>query len=149
MKITSYPLLFLYFLFPFSLQGSNLKIENMRVVNRPNMQSSPVSVILDIKWDNAWKNARNHDAVWIFMKYGGYWDNHVKLTESGRKILQTRNGSISPMIEVTEGQLGLMIKATYSNFNPHSPIGYLYYGAWSGGPRYISYGYRAGRSANP
>ncbi|MGI9544039.1 MAG: hypothetical protein ACR2MX_12350, partial [Cyclobacteriaceae bacterium] len=35
---------------------------------------------------------------------------------------------------------------SYSDFNPHSPIGYRYYGAWSGGPRYISYGYRAGRS---
>ncbi len=36
----------------------------------------------------------------------------------------------------------------YSDFNPHSPIGYRYYGAWSGGPRSIAYGYRAGRSAN-
>ncbi|MEP1095101.1 MAG: SUMF1/EgtB/PvdO family nonheme iron enzyme [Cyclobacteriaceae bacterium] len=35
----------------------------------------------------------------------------------------------------------------YSDFNPHSPIGYRYYGAWSGGPRSIAYGYRAGRSA--
>ncbi|MEP5612783.1 MAG: SUMF1/EgtB/PvdO family nonheme iron enzyme [Cyclobacteriaceae bacterium] len=35
----------------------------------------------------------------------------------------------------------------YSDFNPHSPIGYRYYGAWSGGPRSIAYGFRAGRSA--
>ena len=34
----------------------------------------------------------------------------------------------------------------YGDFNPHSPIGYRYYGAWSGGPRSIAYGYRAGRS---
>lgn len=31
-------------------------------------------------------------------------------------------------------------------FNPHSPVGYRYYGAWSGGPKYVAYGYRAGRS---
>ena len=36
---------------------------------------------------------------------------------------------------------------SYSDFNPHSPIGYRYYGAWSGGPRSIAYGYRAGRTA--
>ena len=44
---------------------------------------------------------------------------------------------------------GYYAKGTaYSDFNPHSPIGYRYYGAWSGGPRYISYGYRAGRSTD-
>ena len=32
------------------------------------------------------------------------------------------------------------------NFNPHSPIGHRFYGSWSGGPRYVAYGYRAGRS---
>ena len=36
----------------------------------------------------------------------------------------------------------------YSDFNPHSPTGYRYYGAWSGGPRSIAYGYRAGRTAD-
>jgi hypothetical protein len=35
----------------------------------------------------------------------------------------------------------------YDDFNPHSPIGYRYYGAWSGGPRSIAYGFRAGRTA--
>lgn len=39
------------------------------------------------------------------------------------------------------------IGTEYSDYNPHSPIGYRYYGAWSGGPRSIAYGYRAGRSA--
>ena len=34
----------------------------------------------------------------------------------------------------------------YSEFNPHSPIGYRYYGAWSGGPHSIAYGFRAGRT---
>jgi len=39
------------------------------------------------------------------------------------------------------------IGTQYSDFNPHSPIGYRYYGSWSGGPRSIAYGYRAGRTA--
>jgi len=39
------------------------------------------------------------------------------------------------------------IGTEYSVYNPHSPIGYRYYGAWSGGPRSIAYGYRAGRTA--
>jgi len=37
---------------------------------------------------------------------------------------------------------------TFSAFNPYSPIAYRRYGAWSGGPRYISYGFRAVRTAN-
>ncbi|NNL93623.1 MAG: hypothetical protein HKO66_15380, partial [Saprospiraceae bacterium] len=38
------------------------------------------------------------------------------------------------------------IGGQYGDFNPHSPIGYRYYGSWSGGPRYLAYGYRGGRS---
>ncbi|MEM7514132.1 MAG: hypothetical protein AAF388_24625 [Bacteroidota bacterium] len=39
------------------------------------------------------------------------------------------------------------VATVYGDFNPHSPIGDRYYGAWSGGPRSIAYGYRAGRTA--
>ncbi|GJM32147.1 MAG: hypothetical protein DHS20C18_11480 [Saprospiraceae bacterium] len=36
----------------------------------------------------------------------------------------------------------------YDYFNPHSPVAYRTYGSWSGGPRSIAYGFRAGRSVD-
>lgn len=36
----------------------------------------------------------------------------------------------------------------FSAFNPYSPIAYRRFGAWSGGPRYIAYGFRCARTAD-
>lgn len=35
----------------------------------------------------------------------------------------------------------------WGDFNPYSPIAYRLYGAWSGGPRNVAYGFRAARTA--
>ncbi len=36
---------------------------------------------------------------------------------------------------------------SFSDINPYSPVAYRPYGSWSGGPRYISYGFRCVRTA--
>ncbi|NER15016.1 SUMF1/EgtB/PvdO family nonheme iron enzyme [Leptobacterium flavescens] len=92
------------------LKASDLTIENIRVVNRPDVLATPLSVNFDIKWKNSWNNRKNHDAVWVFMKYGGFWNNHVKLKASGHKILLNRTDTAaSPLIEVSENGLGFFI----------------------------------------
>ena len=92
------------------LFATNVKIENIRVVNREDVLQTPLSVIFDLKWENAWNNAKNHDAIWVFMKYGGPWNNQVKLMKSGHKILQNRIKSTPiPNIEVGEDGLGFLI----------------------------------------
>lgn len=93
-----------------SIFATNVKIENIRVVNRQEVLKTPLSVIFDLQWDNAWSNDKNHDAVWVFMKFGTPWNNHVKLMPTGNKVLQNRiNESPSPTIEVSQDGLGFLI----------------------------------------
>lgn len=105
-------LLFLFF--SLSTFATNLKIENIRVVNRPDMVDSPVSVIFDISWQNAWKNDKNHDAAWVFMKFAGFY-NHVKLLPDGHRTLQKRPAGLpTPKIEVSADSLGFFIYVNQS-----------------------------------
>ncbi|WP_353777633.1 SUMF1/EgtB/PvdO family nonheme iron enzyme [Winogradskyella sp. 3972H.M.0a.05] len=90
--------------------ASDLKIDNIRSVKRPEVINTPLSVIFDIEWKNAWNNAKNHDAVWVFLKYNGSWNNHVKLKADGHLILKNRSGAASsPTIEISEDRLGFLI----------------------------------------
>ncbi|MDW3193251.1 MAG: SUMF1/EgtB/PvdO family nonheme iron enzyme [Cytophagales bacterium] len=91
-----------------SLIASELKIENVRAANRDGVAGTPISVIFDIQWNNAWNNAKNHDAVWVFMKFNSQWNNHVKLKPSGHRVLQVRKG-VEPTIEVSSDSLGFFI----------------------------------------
>lgn len=103
------PLIFV-FLFSINLTASELSIKNIRSVNREDVGKPPVSVIFDLEWKNAWKNHKNHDAVWVFMKFNSPWNNHVKILFEGNRILQTRSGASSkPTIQVSEDRLGFFI----------------------------------------
>ncbi len=93
-----------------TLLASDLKISNVRPVDRVEIPNSPISVIFDIQWTNSWNNAKNHDAVWVFMKFNGYWNNHVKLLPSGHRVLKNRSSQGSaPTIEVSKDSLGFFI----------------------------------------
>ncbi len=93
-----------------SLIASDLTISNVRTVDRSDVLDSPVSVIFDIQWKNSWNNSKNHDAVWVFMKFEGFWNNHVKLLPNGHKVLQNRSGASSaPAIEVSKDSLGFLL----------------------------------------
>ena len=98
-------------IFPLTdIWSTNLEISNVRIVNRDGVANHPISVIFDIKWDNSWNNEKNHDAVWVFMKFGGEWDNHVKLNPSNHRVLKTRSSNdVSPSIDVSSDSLGFFI----------------------------------------
>lgn len=89
--------------------STNLRIDNIRPVLRPGVAASKASVIVDLRWENAWNNAKNHDAAWLFVKpSGGY--GHLNLADSGHRILQNRvDGCPTPSIKVEEGGVGLYI----------------------------------------
>jgi formylglycine-generating enzyme required for sulfatase activity len=92
------------------LLATNVIVDNIRVVNRDDVLQTPLSVIFDLRWENAWNNDKNHDAIWVFMKYGTAWDNHVKLKSTGHKVLQNRvKESPLPLIETDKDGLGLFI----------------------------------------
>lgn len=110
MKKLNFIVMMASWMFTFNLLASDISIENVRVVNRNKVLSTPLSIIFDIKWKNSWNNKRNHDATWVFIKYGGYWNNHVKLLPKGHRVLKNRSGAISsPTIEVVENGLGFFI----------------------------------------
>ena len=93
--------------------SSDLLIENVRGVQRDGVNNTPASVIFDLSWKNSWNNEKNHDAVWVFMKFGTFWNNHVKLSNGGHKILQVRSGQeANPMIQIVDGGLGMFIKSS-------------------------------------
>ncbi len=103
-------LLAILILTEFEVQATDLVISNVRVVNRPKVQETPLSVFFDIKWDNAWNNPKNHDAAWVFMKFNDPWNNHVKLIPDGHRVINTRSGIASePEIEVSRDSTGFFI----------------------------------------
>ena len=95
-----------------SVFATSLHIENVRVVYRPDITPNQTSVLFDIRWENAWRNTKNHDAVWVFMKFNGYYNNHVKLAARGHRIVQNRvGGALQPEIEVSADGLGFFLYA--------------------------------------
>lgn len=90
--------------------ATHLRIQNVRAVFRPDLIADRPSVLFDIRWENAWNNERNHDAVWVFLKFNGYYNNHVRLRTAGHRIVQNRiDGMPEPRFEVSEDGLGLFI----------------------------------------
>lgn len=101
---------------------------------------------------------------WVMDLSGSVWEKVITIgNDIGRKFKGTHGDGILDFGHATnedwpnsndeKGGFGYrgggyyQVGTYYSEFNPHSPIGYRYYGAWSGGPRYISYGFRGGRTA--
>ncbi len=103
-------ILFLFTTYSGHLGATDVKVDNIQVLNRQGVLQTPLSVIFDLQWENAWNNDLNHDAVWVFMKYGSAYNNHVKLELTGHKVLQNRiSESPEPKIEVSEDGLGFLI----------------------------------------
>ena len=93
-----------------SLFSSNILVDNVRVVNRDGIADNPFSVIFDISWENAWHNDKNHDAAWVFIKFGTQYDNHARLSQTGHRILQNRETSCpAPQIDVDRNGVGFML----------------------------------------
>lgn len=104
-------LLLFAFAFCFSTSASDLKIESIEwsFKGRDNYKVKCV-----LSWNNSWYNNRNHDAVWLFLKYANTSSQpqfrHVKLLSNGHKLLQNQlAGSPSPVFEVPEDRVGLFI----------------------------------------
>jgi formylglycine-generating enzyme required for sulfatase activity len=102
---------------------------------------------------------------WVMDLSGSVWERVITIgNEIGRQFQGTHGDGVLRFGNATNAdwpksdhELGgfgyrgggyYEIGTMYSDYNPHSPIGHRYFGAWSGGPHYISYGYRAGRTAN-
>ena len=95
------------------LLASDLKIEETEWYY--NFSRKTAHLKFTVSWNNAWNNKKNHDAIWLFVKYGspsyrqsGY--RHAKLLSSGHKMLINHlSNSPSPVFEVPQDRIGLFL----------------------------------------
>lgn len=95
--------LIILFTFTMGLQGNNLQIFNVSLVNN-DVANQTIQVQFDISWENSWRDEINWDAAWIFMKYRNADDEwkHVKLAVGG-----ANNGTGTPnTIQVSSDLVG-------------------------------------------
>lgn len=110
MNYRTIPILVLALLWAPVLLATDLSIENIRAVYRPDVSPDEAKVIFDIHWKNSWRNAKNHDAIWVFFKLDGSYNNHSKIKPNGHRVLLNRiTGAPVPQLEVSPDSLGFFI----------------------------------------
>lgn len=75
--------------------ASDLQFENIRYLSKADSKGE-LFVIFDVKWQNSWRNSRNHDAVWVFLKFpAGNGFKYAKISKVGNSIVPMPGG-VSP-----------------------------------------------------
>ena len=97
----------------FTLFASDLVIEGVEWSQNQNPLRYKVK--LTLSWNNSWRNEKNYDAAWLFLKYVGpsYQQTgyrHAKLMTNGHRLLMNHiAGSPNPTFEIPTDQIGLFI----------------------------------------
>ncbi|MFN4256268.1 MAG: SUMF1/EgtB/PvdO family nonheme iron enzyme [Saprospiraceae bacterium] len=96
-----------------ALSASNIRVSGVEVENASDTARG-LSVKFTLAWDNAWRNERNHDAAWVFLKFKPNdpdWNSrHAKLRPAGHTILGKSPASLpDPTIEVSDDRVGAFI----------------------------------------
>ncbi len=93
--------------------ATNIRITDVAVETMSDTaQGLPVS--FTIAWDNAWNNAKNHDAAWVFLKYKPRdlqaAARHMYLKPAGHAVLKKSTTTLpDPFIEVSEDRIGVFL----------------------------------------
>ncbi|MFH1476433.1 MAG: SUMF1/EgtB/PvdO family nonheme iron enzyme [Verrucomicrobiota bacterium] len=70
-------------LMPYQANANDVIVSN---ITNCAPESSQIKIEFDIIWDNSWRHAFNHDAVWVFLKYsvdsGVHW-KHATMKTAG------------------------------------------------------------------
>ncbi len=92
-----------------NLFATNLKISNVEFQLPEDTTIAP-RVKMTVKWDHAWHNQKNHDAVWIFIKFdtpqNGY--RHANVANSGHRVIDNPL-SIPVQFETAGNQAGVFL----------------------------------------
>ncbi len=100
------------FLLCISLQASDVRITHSELMYDSDA-ASPLRLKVTMAWDNAWKNDKNHDAVWLFSRmihrYG--WGGLVlKFKPKGHSFVADHSGQgLFPHLEVSPDSLGVFV----------------------------------------
>ena len=96
-------------IYSINLIATDITITNIRMVNRTDLGTQPY-VLFDLSWKNAWKNDKNHDAVWIFGKFNNNPWEHPLLETSGHAVLKNRiDGCPTPRVKASKDSIGLWV----------------------------------------
>lgn len=97
----------------FAVAASDLVIEGIEWSRESNPFQYKVK--LTVSWNNSWRNEKNYDAAWLFLKYvsPAYQQNsyrHAKLMASGHRLLVNHiAGSPNPVMETPPDAVGMFI----------------------------------------
>ncbi len=88
--------------------ASDLRIDSVQWTRRA---GAPDLAHLHISWNNAWHNDRNHDAVWIHLRYTGNGEMRpfslpALIADDGHTVVGTGN---APNLKVERDQVGVWI----------------------------------------
>jgi len=88
-----------------SIQATDLEVSNV------SLNKDQGFVTFDLKWSNSWKNSKNHDAAWVFVKFEIPGQNpiHGRLTQDDHNLSVVRY-SVKAGIEVPEDRTGAFVK---------------------------------------
>lgn len=88
-----------------SIMASDIKVEFVTL----NKGQGEVRFLLS--WENGWKNATNHDAAWVFVKFvapdGTY--RHGQLSQNGHRVTATNSGPKGTLVTPQDG-VGLFVQ---------------------------------------
>ncbi len=74
------------FCMPQAASASDLEVRNAQLI-APRETGGETRVLFDVSWDNSWRNQRNHDAAWVFVKLvGPNGQVHLPLAASGHRV---------------------------------------------------------------
>lgn len=69
------------------------------------------AVNFSVSWNNAWKNSRNHDAAWVFIKFSKAGNSYVhgKLTANGHSLVAD-DASPEGKVVMTDDRVGVFLE---------------------------------------
>ena len=92
--------------------ATDIKVEYVEEA-RSSFNSRAPGFNLTVSWDNAWRNDRNHDAGWVFLKYNtpGEGYEHVRLVPDSGEMLWKADPSMPDAdIRVADNRAGILIR---------------------------------------
>ena len=94
-------------LFSSVASANNIVLANSKLINK-NALANTIQVQFDLSWDNAWRDADNYDAAWVFGKYclsdcadggTGTW-HHMTMKGSGEQPDGFVHGVGDPSVDI-------------------------------------------------
>lgn len=76
------------------------------------IEGKTVYSVFNLKWSNAWKNDKNHDAIWIFSKLrpNGSKTKHISMAQDGHQVINTFKGQGSNLkFKTSKDGVGLYV----------------------------------------